>query len=54
MKVDNPIFKSNGEVGCRQCPLDEHEELCALWIAHHNVTCPTAENYADACKGAES
>jgi hypothetical protein len=59
MKVDNPEFHESGaDVGeivkCRQCPLDDFDDECILWIRHHNIQCPTKENYADACKAVES
>jgi hypothetical protein len=53
-KVDNPRFNDNGEVkGCSDCPLEDNDDLCAIYIHHHNVMCPTREDYDGVAKQAE-
>ena len=54
MKVENPEFAGNDEVGCNDCPLQNAlDGLCVMWMDEHDGACPTAETYQEACAFAE-
>lgn len=66
MKVDKPKFDSVNPVGtvtCAECPFTDEGGycepgtplygLCNSWGRDHWPTCPTAENYSDACSLAD-
>lgn len=54
MKVKNPVFESNGEVACVDCPLQNAlDGLCVDWMDEHDNACPTVETYQEACELAE-
>lgn len=66
MRVDYPKFDSSnpyGTVTCTECPFANEDgyvppespmaEVCDAFGSGREVCCPTAANYAEACKLAE-
>lgn len=67
MKVDHPKFDSVSPVNtvqCYECPFADEDgfcdpdtalyRLCNSWGRDHCPSCPTAENYTEACEAAET
>jgi len=64
MKVDQPKFDDNCTVRCCECPFADADgfcepntalyRLCIDWGRLHKPTCPTVENYVEACEVADA